>query len=376
MQIVAPNKRSGLVRHTARLFGLSNRKGLESAAARREEFIAQADAEGDGDDFLSERAMSQFVPPPRKQRKDVLHFGLLALGLLYWEENTRPTANVRNTVKIIKDGKAYTHAVQWLECTVQQFYQDFLNQKEPPCSLYHEDEIRVRGLNQTVLANDLRLFFQRYGTIKSVRSHPKRGFAFVKFKTSNAAKKAVRAAGSTGSDLNINDDQTITYVTFRAKIGITKFCSVRPFYVKPVGRHTCVCVLCHGMRLIFKAFMEYTDWKLASKPMQELVDSTRAIPNGFSPTVDHLLQAILCPRDKDTGFFKLECCDGSCMHWKCGWNKRFGKETVIDNRLDGARAAEARAQKEAEEALEMADNDAVWKIISQHLVEEAKVAAT
>jgi hypothetical protein len=85
-------------------------------------------------------------------------------------------------------------------------------------------------------------------------------------------------------------------------------------------------------------------------------------------------------RDDDTGFFNLECCDGSCKHWKCGWNKRFGKEPVIDNRLTGAVASAARSQEEADEALEMSYNDAMWQILSEHLAKEAKekkkVAAT
>jgi hypothetical protein len=131
--------------------------------------------------------------------------------------------------------------------------------------------------------------------------------------TASDAEVVVRAAGKFKRELNINNDGTPCEVTYRPLFGFGVFNRRRPFYVLAVCRHTCVCVMCYGARLIFRAFIEYRFWVDVCPAMQELQDDVVRTAGNLSPTIDTLLECLLCDRDPDTDFFPKACCSGTCV---------------------------------------------------------------
>ena len=143
MGIAAPPPGSRLERETARLLGLSSRKGLHAASLRVA--APRVAAEGNGD-CESKHHCSFFVPEQRKVRCDVIPAILLTAALAWWVTKTRVTANRKNIVKIKPEPpeKPYFHPVHWLEDVVKNFYLRFL-ESGPYYSL---SELRVRGVSK------------------------------------------------------------------------------------------------------------------------------------------------------------------------------------------------------------------------------------
>ena len=120
--------------------------------------------------------------------------------------------------------------------------------------------------------------------------------------TPETAQRILHAAGKSKRDLQLNDNKQPCEVTLRPMFGLSVFVRHRPFYVLPVGRHTCVCQLCYGMRLIFASFFTFP-WSEHCPALEELIADVKRKAGGFSPTTDALLECLLCDRNIDTDFF-------------------------------------------------------------------------
>ena len=332
LNICAPEKNSNLLRATARVLNLKSCKGLVAGQLRVLQYRAQIDADGDGlidsesdgdiPDAVQEKKIlcreSPWVPPERKTRSGVLSETQKILAQKTWHDKTRPTANRKNIAK--RDGKM--HPVHWLEDTEFNFYRAHLKAH----NLYFTDQLLVRGVSKSTHTMKLRSVFTSYGEIVSIKIFKK--YAYVCFKHAESAKAAVAAAGRGGRALEVNEDRVTTEVTFRPLIGFRKFQQERPFYVKPVCQATCVCQTCHGMRLLFDAFMRYDRWDVASPEISELIHDIKRAAGSLSPTVELVLELLMCEADPDSEYLKKSCCFGECK--QCRLDEFFEKAHVQD----------------------------------------------
>ena len=168
--------------------------------------------------------------PRPKNRKDTTDQAQLRLADKSWAEETRPTANKKN----VKTRDGLTHAVHWLETTEFNFYREHIKRH----NLFSPCQLLVPGISTGTSAAQLRSVFSRFGNIISVKIIKK--YAYVTFSLETSVKEALKQAGRTGRDLEVNTDRKTSEVSQRPLIGFTIFRSRRPFWVLPVGRSTCV----------------------------------------------------------------------------------------------------------------------------------------
>jgi hypothetical protein len=173
-------------------------------------------------------------------------------------------------------------------------------------------QVLVRGLSTTTTKTDV-FHFRHCRDADAVTIYGKQKYAYITFKSSEDAKKFVQSAGTNGREHSVNRDGTLTEVTFRPLLGFNRFNQERPYYVLPVCRHTCVCQKCHSMRLLFAALQDY-DWEAVAPRVHSLLADARERAGLLSPTVDNILDVVLCQRNPATEFFKLDCCSGVCPY--------------------------------------------------------------
>jgi hypothetical protein len=203
--------------------------------------------------------------PRPKNRKDTTDQAQLRLADKSWAEETRPTANKKN----VKTRDGLTHAVYWLETTEFNFYREHIKRH----NLFYPCQLLVRGISTGTSAAQLRSVFSRFGNIISIKIIKK--YAYVTFSLETSVKEALKQAGRTGRDLEVNTDRKTSEVSQRPLIGFTIFRSRRPFRVLPVGRSTCGCITCYGMRLVFTALMDFDQWENVCPQVFELVLDVR-----------------------------------------------------------------------------------------------------
>jgi hypothetical protein len=199
------------------------------------------------------------------------------------------------------------------------------------CDINHVSlQVRVRGLASTTTKTDV-FHFRHCHHADAVTIHgkgKKHKYAYIKFKTSEEAKEFVQSAGTNGREHSLNKDGSLTEVTFRPLLGFNRFNQERPYYVLPVCRHTCVCQKCHSMRLLFTALLGY-DWESVAPRVHSLLADARECAGLLSPTMDNILDVVLCQRDPETDFFKLACCSGDCPHYRS--NRHFHLHKAYSN---------------------------------------------
>jgi hypothetical protein len=175
--------------------------------------------------------------------------------------------------------------------------------------------VLVRGLSSTTTKTDV-FHFRHCRDADAVTIYgkgKKQKYAYITFKSSEEANKFVKSAGTNGREHSVNRDGTLTEVTFRPLLGFNRFNQERPYYVLPVCRHTCVCQKCQSMRLLFAGLMDY-EWESVAPRVHSLLADARERAGLLSPTVDNILDVVLCQRDPATEFFKLDCCSGDCPY--------------------------------------------------------------
>jgi hypothetical protein len=317
MNISAPPRGSGLMRETARLLELSSRKGLTAGSTRVA--LQRVDEEGDGGCYGGYHT-SFYVPGTRKTYSNSIDVALLAAALTFWIQNTRVTANRNNVVKVkpLPPAVMYYHPVHWLEDTVQNFYLHFLESGRH----FYPNQLRVRGVSKDVNELHIRGAFSQWKPAK-VQRHAK--YFYVTFGTPSATRTALQAS----SDPTFRITGEKVEVGARPLIGFTKFCEERPCYVKRVGAASCVCERCYGMKLLFVGLLSFPHWDAICPAIAELIAAARARAGAFSPNVDNILDVLLCDRAED-GYFRDECCQGTCGKESCGFAHFFGGLDVAD----------------------------------------------
>jgi hypothetical protein len=143
-----------------------------------------------------------------------------------------------------------------------------------------------------------------------------------------SVKEALKQAGRTGRDLEVNTDRKTSEVSHKPLIGFTIFRSRRPFWVLPVGRSTCGCITCYGMRLVFTALMDFDQWENVCPQVFELVQDVRRHAGRLSLTVETLLELLTCDVDSDFGYFKKSCAFSECK--TCRVHDFFNNLTIRD----------------------------------------------
>ena len=109
-------------------------------------------------------------------------------------------------------------------------------------------------------------------------------------------------------------------------MGYTAFANERPKFVKDVTSYSCVCSRCQGMVLLFKGLFSFPHWEVVCPPVHvELVQDVLNQSTPFSPSLDTLMDVVLCSRNESTGFFQKKCCYGECK--ACGLSK-IGQDEV------------------------------------------------
>ena len=98
----------------------------------------------------------------------------------------------------------------------------------------------VKKLHQVI-----HVFLSQFGPITKVKMQNKYAHVHV-----TRLLKCPTCSWESKRDLQLNDNKQPCEVTLRPMFGLSVFVRHRPFYVLPVGRHTCVCQLCYGMRHI------------------------------------------------------------------------------------------------------------------------------
>lgn len=317
MNLLSMPKEARTQRTIARMFGVVSRRALASASARVAE--AQVELEG-GVDGLDEDATedqlrarmqqpSLFAPPPIKYGKS-LPLSLLQEVDKRWA-SCRPTANKANT--IVVDGKA--HPVHWLESPVRVFWYEWIEDDDR----FYDSELLVRGLPPGLIDEEV---------VEAMAPHvptrvivfPNKKYAYVTFADKAAAVRALDHAHSANPPLEI-DGARLT-VTRRPLIGLITFLKRRPAWVKDVCAATCLCLRCYVNKLRWGSLLAFAHWEEVCPPVAELLSEVRARALPFAPSVDKLLDVILCPRQEGASFFDRACCFGTCA--KCGWTRAIG----------------------------------------------------
>jgi hypothetical protein len=255
-----------------------------------------------------------FLPRERKRRQDwVAGEPLREAARLYWEHNTRVTECRKNVVPM-PDG-APPHAVHWLEHTIQQFYEAFLAAGDPIGSRHYETHLRVQHVPKGTTSATIRAAIQQWRPSR-VNSRAKGTHFYVIFSDKSSCISALRAAQSGGFALKATVRQ-------RPRMGITAFTIERPVYVKDVSAVTCAWQRCYGIKLLFKALISFPDWESSCPRVSELIEDVRNCSSPFAPSLDSLLDVLLCDRNCDTGFADKRCCYGDCE--SCGWDVKVGE---------------------------------------------------
>jgi hypothetical protein len=269
---------------------------------------------------------------PKAARKDATPEELKKLIVSWWLTQTRITANVNDVQE--RNGKLYP--TQWLEDTVANFYQKFLQ----TYNLFYPDQLLVRFVPKGTTPVDItKSIMAQFGDIVKCTSGGGRGFSYTTLKSSQAAATVLHAYGPDTGKPVLETKLKITHgeqhnaevlLSRRAKVGITKFAELRPFFVKNVCSSTCVCVYCYQVKLLLSALLAYKHWDNVCPRISELIDTLKYNAVPFSPRPSDLLGIFLCSPDED-GEYSIECCRGDCD--ECGWDRHFGDLKVENNEV-------------------------------------------
>jgi len=210
---------------------------------------------------------------------------------------------------------------------MRDFYERFLTKE----NFYYEDEILLQGLgaNGTCSKPSVRALLRRTGItgVKKVEVHTNKrtSHAYVQFVDGKSADAAVErfAKGDIVADRDGVQGMLRATSKLRPRVGFTSFVRERPFYVKDVQRNTCLCMACYSMKLLWLALSAFPYWEEVCPEIHELLQEAKVIAGAFTPTVDNILDVVLCPRDADTGFFAKDCALGNCD--TCGWELFAGE---------------------------------------------------
>jgi len=245
------------------------------------------------------------------------------------------------------------HPVHWLEETVKNFYLSFISEGQH----YHKDQLRVR-CNEGVTILEVRASFRQAKTIKK-----RRGYFYVTFEKPSDLDIALANALRKRNDFKIGDN--IAKVSPRPLLGFTKFCQVRPFFVKRVETASCVCQRCLGMKLLFTAMLRFRHWDQVCQPIEELLESAKEKALPFSATIDSVLGILLCVREENS-FFSRKCCDGTCDGESCGWD-RFVSGQKVSNYISAvSRIISESKEHSADESEEHEDFHVQVRSIKTH----------
>jgi hypothetical protein len=225
----------------------------------------------------------------------------------WWKDKCRVTACVSNVVTM--DG--VSTPVQWLEENLDVFHQQFLD--SDPIHHYYTNEIILRGPGAAeVTATDVRIVFAEFNVVRVSKRFK---YYYATFRTASDTSTALWFAQRPKFKIKswVEPD-----VKQRPMLGLTKFVSVRPFNVKDVCASTCVCGRCYKPKLMCKPLFSFKHWDIVCPAVADLVRDARNFAHPFSPSIDNVLDVILCARPVG-GFFKKACCQGRCD--QCGWDK-------------------------------------------------------
>jgi hypothetical protein len=165
-----------------------------------------------------------------------------------------------------------------------------------------------------VSATDVRIVFAAIG-VTVARVNKRHMYFYVTLASAADASTALAYAQLPNFKIKTWDQPVVER---RPLIGLTKFTSLRPFFVKDVCRATCVCNRCYKPKLMLKTLLAFKYWDIVCPAVAELIEDARNFAAPFSPSVDNLLDVILCARPAG-GFCKKACCEGKCD--QCGWDK-------------------------------------------------------
>jgi hypothetical protein len=257
-----------------------------------------------------------YLPCSTKSRSGGIADWLRTAVVKHWTDNTRVTACTKNVVR--RDGVEYP--VHWLEDTIARFWRQFLD--TDPVRHYFLDQLLLRGRGCVSLQySDVFAAFEPFGAVKVEKRRPSdstsdrpRKYFFVKFKTPEGRDGALEAADKIGFKIRGWEGDRPT-CTRRPIIGVTKFTEFRPFFVKDVGVMTCVCERCAGTKLQWQKLLAFPHWEIVCPKIAMWIADAKEKAGEFSPSVDNLLDVLLCARPAG-GFFQKACCEGTCP--KCG----------------------------------------------------------
>ena len=112
-------------------------------------------------------------------------------------------------------------------------------------------------------------------------------------------------------------------------IGITKFIALRPFFVRYIHSHTCMCIKCVQLTLYLDTYNNSIRVVHTDECKCEC-DACLSESHGFGcercgdkVTREMLVKSLVCEEKKTDDEYK--CREGDCKQKKCGWAKKIGK---------------------------------------------------
>ena len=296
MNICCPSPQARLQRAAATLLGLDSRRGLIAAGMR----VAAHRVAEEGEAKL-------FLAPERKDRSDWLAGeDMRVLARNWWECKTRVSACKKSIVPL-EDGTV--HPVHWLEETILNFHHHFLDAGNH----YYETQLLVRNVPEGTTSVQIRQAFAEHHPAR-VNSKKNGKYFYVVFTSNRDLRAALEA-----STLQLFQRELKAEVSQRPLMGYTAFANERPSWVKDVTSYSCVCTKCQGMVLTFAGLLGFRHWGKCCPPVAEIITDIRNHSSPFSPSLDSLMEVLLCARDEVTGFFRKSCCYGDCK--ACGLRK-------------------------------------------------------
>ena len=239
------------------------------------------------------------------------------LARIWWDTKTRVTCCVKH-VRRQPDGT--NHPVHWLEDTLERFHSRFISEGGE-LGHYYWTQLLVQNVPEGTLNTHVRSAFQQWNPYR-VNPMARGKFFYVVFASAQDCTDGLR-----GSELNAFSLKAT--VTRRPKMGYTAFVNERPNYVLDVREASCVCTRCRGVGIEFKqGLMGFTYWHDVCPRIAELIEDVREEADPFSPSIDSLLDVLLCSRNAATDFHLKSCCYGECK--ACGWQKKMGDLTIAD----------------------------------------------
>ena len=307
LNLISTPREAKLQRATARMFGLSSRDGLRAAQVRAASRCVDIESGIADPEILFRHA-------DRKDRSDwTAGQTMRDKAVECWTTKTRVTSCTKHTVTM-PDGEE--HPVHWLEETMDNFYQNFLKSGNH----FYTTQLLIQHAPPGTTAKDVRQAFAQFGCTR-VFAMARSTYFYMHLNDPARVAPALLAASSESFSLNAKVSQ-------RPLIGQTAFANARPLFVKDVTTSACVCHHCHGFNLMFKAALKFKHWDDCCPQFAELVQDVKERAGLFSPSVQNLLDVLLCPRDPATDFHHKKCSYGDCKD--CGWEDYMMGMTVED----------------------------------------------